>query len=635
MHPKLICAALALSPWLALAQTSPATSVAPASPVASAPTPTPAASAPTPANDIAMPGMPSAAASGAESGEPVAPPPSCATLTQRAMSTDLRAATAASQNKPVDELAKLFDRAIAQWTLTLDACEGRARERAQKNLSDAERQRSLIAERQAAGSQCEMSHRDAAALQDLAKQAFGERRWPDAASLYGKAETMWDLAAEHCTGSQQQIATKRREQAEIDAHNAEFCAPLFDRAREFTQKFRNASSGLAVTERQQQSQIAETLWRKTSTMCKGAALELAGNNAQALARERGTPWVASAVPEPAAAAQAAKPSTAAPAVSAAAVGAAALSIVSGRNAAAATTGTATTASTIAKSSNTAVASPAPAATSTPAPATTPPAVAAPAPAAAQPSSASKPAGALQDLDVRAGDTHYKGQFVREEGQVVTGTGRVEWANGDVYIGALVRSARQGKGEFIWANGQRYEGDWVQNKATGMGKVQFTNGNRYEGSVIDGTPDGEGQMSYASGDVYKGQISQGIPHGKGSYRWKNGQQFDGDWVQDKPHGKGILRYANGNRYEGMVSAGQPHGTGKMEMSSGDRYEGSFHQGKPHGQGSYHWKSGERYVGAWVNGLKDGQGTFHWPSGDRWEGLFKADERTEDGLIIRKE
>ncbi|MEJ6005877.1 hypothetical protein WG899_09995 [Paucibacter sp. AS339] len=634
LHLKLLSAALALSPMLGLAQTAnpPTTTAPPPAQAASAA----AAEAPT---ELPLAGMPSAAVSAPEGTEAVAPPPSCATLTQRAMSTDLRAATAMTQNKPVDELAKLFDRAIAQWTLALDACEGRARDRAQKNLSDVEKQRGLIAERQAAGSQCEVSHRDAAALQDLAKQAFGERRWPDAASLYGKAETMWDLAAEHCTGSQQQIATKRREQAETDAHNAEFCAPLFDRAREFTQKFRSASSGLSVTERQQQSQMAETLWRKTSTMCKGAALELAGNNAQALARERGTPWVATAAPEaaaPAAPALAAKPGTAPAPVSAAAAGAAALALVTGRGtaataAAAAATGTATAPAAGSVASAKPAASPTPTAP-TPAP-TSAPSVAPP--AVPTPAAINKPAGAVQDLDVRAGDTHYKGQFVREEGQVVSGTGRVEWANGDVYIGALVRSARHGKGEFIWANGQRYEGDWVQNKATGQGKLQFTNGNRYEGSVIDGSPEGEGQLNYASGDVYKGQISQGIPHGKGSYRWQNGQQFDGDWVQDKPHGKGILRYANGNRYEGMVSAGQPHGEGKMQMSSGDRYEGNFHQGKPHGQGSYQWKSGERYVGAWVGGLKHGQGVFHWPSGDRWEGEFKADERTDDGVIIRKD
>ncbi|MCV2370303.1 MORN repeat-containing protein [Roseateles oligotrophus] len=594
-----LIAALALSPCLAWAQT-------PA--LLTPPTP---ASAPAPALAADSPASAPAAASAPESTEATAAvaPPTCSVLTQRAMSADLRAATALSQNKGVDEAAKLFDRAIAQWTLALDGCEGRARERAQKNLSDNERQRGLLAERQAAGSQCELSHRDAASLQELAARAFGERRWVDAASLYSKAETMWDLAAEHCTGAQQQIANKRREQAEIDAHNSEHCAPLFERAREYTQKFRGAAAGLNPTDRQQQSQTSETLWRKAAGACKGAALELAGNNAQAVARERGTPWVAThpveMAPSPAIAAAPtvnkanAKPAAVAPsAAPTPALGAAAAVGAAGTGAAAGV-----------------AASPAPA----------PAKPAGPAPSPANP----------QELDVRTGDTRYKGLFTRDEGQTLSGTGRVEWGNGDIYIGTLLRSVRQGKGEFIWANGQRYSGDWLNDKASGSGKLLFTNGNQFEGTVIDGTPEGEGQLLYASGDAYKGQISQGIPHGRGSYRWLNGQQFDGDWVRAVPQGKGVLRFANGNRYEGAVVAGQPQGQGQMQMSSGERYEGNFHQGEPQGQGSYFWKSGERYVGAWVAGRKHGQGIFHWPNGDRWEGEFKDDERTQVGVFTRKE
>ncbi|WP_440310985.1 hypothetical protein, partial [Klebsiella pneumoniae] len=44
--------------------------------------------------------------------------------------------------------------------------------------------------------------------------------------------------------------------------------------------------------------------------------------------------------------------------------------------------------------------------------------------------------------------------------------------------------------------------------------------------------------------------------------------------------------------------------------------------------------ERYEGAWARGLKHGQGIFYWPTGDRWEGVFKDDERTDDGYMVRK-
>lgn len=560
-----------------------------------------AATADAPADTASAPG---AAASAAP------PPPSCSALTSRAMSADLRAATAQSQSKELETLAPLFDEAVTQWTAATMGCDGRARERAERNLTDNKKQRAGIAERQAAGSQCEMSHKDGGALQDLARAAFGERRWADAALLYAKAETMWDLAAEHCTGTQKEIATKRREQSEIDGHNAEFCAPGFDQARDTTQKFRNGSAGLSLADRQQQSQIAETLWRETARQCRGGAMELAGNNAQALARERGTPWVATAAPGAPPPMAAAPPR---PAGTAAATASTAGKVAVGvAGAAAATVAAAPSVTSVIKPKL-------PIAAATP----TPP----PAPDVAR--------TAVNELDVRSGDTRYKGQFVREEGQVVSGTGRVEWANGDVYEGPLIRNVRNGRGDFTWASGQRYIGDWINDKATGKGNLRFANGNQYDGAILDGQPQGEGQMVYASGDQYKGQMLQGVPHGKGIYIWLNGQRYEGDWVNDKPQGQGVLRFANGNRYEGPLQAGLPHGKGRMSFTSGDQYDGQFDQGIANGVGTYVWKSGDRFEGAWRAGKKHGQGNFIWASGDRWQGEFKDDERTEEGTLYRKE
>ena len=60
---------------------------------------------------------------------------------------DLRAATAQSQNQPLQELVKLHDEAVAQWGAALAACEGRARERAQRNLADSQKSRDALAEK--------------------------------------------------------------------------------------------------------------------------------------------------------------------------------------------------------------------------------------------------------------------------------------------------------------------------------------------------------------------------------------------------------------------------------------------------------------------------------------------------------
>lgn len=531
-------------------------------------------------------------------------PPSCAALTSRALSADLKAATAQSRGEPLQALVRLHDEAVTQWGAAIAGCEGRARERAQRNLADSQKSRDALAEKLQAGSQCESAHHDAAALQDLARNAFGERRFAEAASLYRKAEGMWDLAVEQCSGSQQQTAQRRREQSEIDGHNAEFCAPPFERAREFSTRLRNGGAALPLAERQAQSQIAETLWRDTARLCKGSAQELALNNAQALARERGTPWVATPLPG------------AAPAASPPAPALAAAPKAGGTLAAAATAGA--TAATAAAPLRQAAATPI---TPLPAPATAATAAAAPPP---------EP----KLFDRTAGDTRYVGQFVREDDDTVTGTGRVEWKNGDVYEGPLVHSQRQGVGEIRWANGQRYKGDWVADHATGRGLMMFANGNQFEGTLVDGQPEGEGKLTYASGDLYTGQIHQGLPHGKGSYAWTSGQRYEGEWVNDKPQGRGKMRFTNGNQYEGQLVAGLPQGQGRMVFPSGDVYEGQFEAGKAHGEGKYAWKTGERYEGAWARGLKHGQGVFHWPTGDRWEGVFKDDERTDDGFIIRK-
>ncbi len=555
---------------------------------------------------------PEPAASAASAPEPAAsepeaapapPPPSCAQLTSRALSSDLRAATAQSQNQPLQALVKLYDEAVAEWGAAIASCDGRARERAQRNLADSQKSRDALAEKLQAGSQCETAHRDAASLQDLARAAFGERRFSDAASLYRKAEGMWELAGEQCTGSQQQTAQRRREQSEIDGHNAEFCAPPFERAREFSGRLRNSAAALPLAERQTQSQIGETLWRDTAKLCKGSAQELALNNAQALARERGTPWVATPLPgaptpAPAAAVAAApKPGATPTAKSAASTAPAAAPATAPLRQAAATP-------------------------------------VAPIALAAAPAAAPAPAPEPKLFDRVAGDTHYIGQFTRNDDDTVSGTGRVEWKNGDVYEGPLTHSRREGVGEIRWAGGQRYKGDWAADRATGRGAMTFANGNQYEGAVLDGQPEGEGKLTYASGDVYNGQIRQGLPHGKGSYVWMSGQRYEGDWVNDKPQGQGKMRFANGNQYEGQMAAGLPQGNGRMVFPGGDIYEGQFEAGKAHGQGKYAWKSGERYEGAWSRGLKHGQGIFYWPTGDRWEGVFKDDERTDDGTIIRK-
>lgn len=580
--------------------------------------------------------------------EPAAPPVAAATpaeapvaegcrpLTDKAMAADLKALTAQSQKAEAAMLAQLHNASAELWGKAVDVCDGRAKDRALRNLAEAKKAAAILSEQLGNAPECGAAHKDAALLQDMARSALGERRWADAASLYHKAEDMWDVAVERCTGTQKDLAEKRQAQAETDGYNAEFCAPLFDKARDYTQKLRASAAGISREEKNDGLMVAETLWREAKEQCKGtAAQESARNNAQALARERGTPWVPRAMPAATAGVAAGPSPTPAPAKAAstpAPVPAAAPTPANTKAQAVAAldwdtpkaattsvpmTSTAATAATAVATTAAAVAKPASAVS--PVAASAAPGIGNPLsnllsailPASSEPKAEPGKAQA-QPESFAVGDMRFKGQFVRDaDTPTYSGTGQLSWANGDVFEGTLQHGKRHGKGKFAWANGQRYNGDWVQDVPTGQAAVEFANGNRYEGAVVNSIPEGSGRMVYASGDSYTGQFKAGQPEGNGTYVWKNGQKFEGAWVGGKPNGQGRMLFANGDRFEGTVKDGEPHQTG-----------------------SFTWANGDSYSGEWKSGVKEGQGTFTWSNGDRWEGTFQNDVQTANGNLIRK-
>ena len=547
----------------------------------------------------AVEGKPEPSATAAPAPIPEPPPETCRSVTDKAMAADLKALTAQTQKQEVSVLVQLHGVSAGFWTKAVELCDGRAKERAQRNLVESQKANALLSEQLGNGPECGAAHKDAGTLQDMARVALAERRWEDAATLFHKSEDMWDLATERCSGAQKELAGKRQEQAEIDGFNAEFCAPLFDRAREQTQKLRASSAGMSREEKQEGLMVAETLWRDALSQCKGtAAQDSARNNAQALARERGTPWVAR---NPAPIPQATQsPKVAAPATKPAPVAVKPVEPVPP-----------------AKTSTVVIAAPPPLPLPLPLPTVAPVIAAAPAKPAALVASLPaaepvKPQPQIQPEEFAVDDMHFKGQFVRDaDANTFSGKGKLRWANGDVFEGTLKMGKREGKGLFIWANGQRYQGDWINDVSTGQATVDFINGDHYEGAVEKATPNGLGSMRYASGDTYQGHFQAGEPHGSGTYLWKNGQRFEGDWKNGKANGQGKLHFANGDSYEGVVRDGKP-----------DQF------------GQFTWASGEKYSGQWKAGLKEGQGTFSWTTGDRWEGVYENDQQTSNGTLIRK-
>jgi uncharacterized caspase-like protein len=115
-----------------------------------------------------------------------------------------------------------------------------------------------------------------------------------------------------------------------------------------------------------------------------------------------------------------------------------------------------------------------------------------------------PAAAPSDGTIRAGDTSYIGNFsIDKDTGSVSGSGRVEWASGDIFEGEMRNGLKQGKGTYAWKHGQRYSGDWVDDKAVGVGKITFSSGDIYEGEVNLGEAQGEGAYTFADGDRYIG------------------------------------------------------------------------------------------------------------------------------------
>lgn len=625
---------------------------------ASAPVVAEATSSPAPAVTIgsasAVPEVASSAPAVAE--VPPAPPPEpegCRPLTLKAMSADVKAFNAQAQKLDLAEQARLFDEVLLLWEKAVAQCEGHPKEQAQHNLANSQKARNNIAEQLGSGPQCVATIKDAESLQNMAKQALSERRWNDASILFLKSESLWDMATEDCSGRQQEQAYRRRSEAGIDGHNAEFCAPLFDKAREQTQKLRSSQAQLSPEDKQNQSMVAETLWREAMEACKGDAVkDIARNNAQALARERGTLWVARALPNPS--------SQAVPVAQKAGVGGPQagapgipqpsqtvprdVPVAAPPLVAASTSGKQVEPAASSGSSASAIPSAA-AGLMVSAFAAQPPApsLSVAAPTSAQPVAQESPAKRPPPAKLT--------EFNAEDAKglsTYSGPGKVVWGNGDVYEGDLVQGLRQGKGSFNWKSGQRYEGDWVHDRPQGQGSIKFANGNQYEGGVSDAVPQGQGRMQYASGDSYVGNFTAGSPDGQGIYTWKNGQKYEGGWknfrpsgqgrmwfasgesyvghyVNGEPEGEGEYLFANGDKYTGSWKAGKKQGAGRTQFASGELYVGNYVDGQADGEGEYTFSNGDKYVGHWKAGSRHGQGAYIWKNGERWDGIFENNER----------
>jgi hypothetical protein len=133
-----------------------------------------------------------------------------------------------------------------------------------------------------------------------------------------------------------------------------------------------------------------------------------------------------------------------------------------------------------------------------------------------------------------------------------GIGKMEYVNGDEYIGNWYRNERLGKGTMKYINGDIFVGQWNDEIVNGV-MTYSNNGGQYDGDFQDQNDEdfekfsyreGDGIMTYSNGDKYNGRWLNDKREGEGDITYTNGDKYNGRWVEDKRQGEGSMTYGDG-------------------------------------------------------------------------------------------
>jgi hypothetical protein len=138
---------------------------------------------------------------------------------------------------------------------------------------------------------------------------------------------------------------------------------------------------------------------------------------------------------------------------------------------------------------------------------------------------------------------------------LTGWGKIECSNGEVYDGEFIDGRAEGNATFTRASGAKYVGKWK-----------------------NGNPNGKGREKCPDGAEYEGDWVNGMSHGYGAYKWNDGSTHTGEWRDHKPHGKGEAKFVQGNVYRGVWENGERHGTFTVEAPSKHVFRQIYHKGE---------------------------------------------------------
>ncbi len=108
---------------------------------------------------------------------------------------------------------------------------------------------------------------------------------------------------------------------------------------------------------------------------------------------------------------------------------------------------------------------------------------------------------------------YTGQL-NEFGQPHGSQGRLQFADGQVYMGDVRNGYRAGQGRNSWPDGQDYVGEWKKNSRNGRGTHVWPDGRKVSGLWLDGHLNGKVYFSWPNGATYDGMVRKGKKHGRG-------------------------------------------------------------------------------------------------------------------------
>lgn len=225
---------------------------------------------------------------------------------------------------------------------------------------------------------------------------------------------------------------------------------------------------------------------------------------------------------------------------------------------------------------------------------------------------------------------YVGKWKRK---APNGKGTMQYANGDLYIGYCFDGAQIGVGKMIYGDKSVYEGDWAFGEIRGRGKYTSSKGDVYEGQFLKGKFHGQGVYRCFDGTIYEGNFEYGLKNGEGKQHSPKGDFYEGIWKNDAFYsGRCSYEEANGKAFDGKYSNGKIR-EGKLITANGNWYKGEWKDGEFYtGECSYTGTAGEKFVGTYKNGwFFKGELTLaneSWYKGEWKDGIFYTGECKEN-------